>query len=224
LMYLSMTLDIAISLITKGRVNNDYSGMVENGYLKIGINKHVHAFVYTKLLVYSLLTSKKNTASELEEMVVKYSDDKEYYKFVTDVLLWYYRKKEEHSKEFRLIKKLDSKNLLYNIDSRFFLLMIDSGLAVNDLTNVTNLYLKYKKCVSNNDQLLGEAYIEMYKRNYNGALKALSGINLKDPFYYEQVINIKLMVYKEKNEKELYRYTKDAFSHWKKRRLKKKAE
>jgi len=224
LMYLSMKLDIGISQLSEGKTYDDLPDLIRKGYLKIGINKYEHIFIYTKLLAYSLLSAEKNTSEELEKLAQKYRSDTKYYKFVIDILLWHYRKIENHSKEFHLIKELDCNKILTKLDRNFFLMMIDSGLAINDLTGVSDLFNKYKDFVSSNDALLGKVYIEVFKRNYDSALKVLSEIRITDSFYYEHSARIKLLIYRETNEKELYRCTYDAYSHWKNRRLKKKAE
>lgn len=224
LMYLSMKLDIGIAQLSEGKTYEDITGLIDKGFLKMGINKYEHIFIYAKLLAYSLLSAEKNTSEELEKLAQKYCNDTKYYKFVIDVLLWHCRKIGDHNKEFQLIKELDCKKILTKLDRNFFLMMIDSGLAINDLAGVVDLYNKYRDLVSSNDALLGKVYIEVFKRNYDNALKALSEISITDSFYYEHSAKIKLLIYRETNEKELYRYTYDAYNHWKNRKLKKKAE
>ncbi len=218
LIYLSMKLDTVIRLELQGIKWSDTTGLIKKGYFRMEINKREHPFIYAKLLALKLVTGESNETGEMERFAERFDEEKEFYKYIADILLWFYRKEKEHKKEFSLLLKLDKKGVIVDIAPGYFLQMIDAGLAASELSNVFKIFNKYSKLLNSNNAIsLSKAKIELYKHNYDLSLKELNKVNISDDYYYEQVSFIKQHIYKITGDKESFRYAIDAYRKWKKR-------
>lgn len=227
LIFISLKLDTVIRLLMQGIKRSDSTGMLKKGFLKMQISKMEHPFIYSKLLVIKLISGETKNPSEIERLAEEHISEKGFFVYISDVLLWYYRKAGNHTKEFELLKKLDTMGLIKNVTSENFIQFIDSGLAAGELSRVINYFYKQSKLRDKDTVSFAKAKIELYKHNYETALAELNKLNTKPCAakegqkndYYEAASLMKQHIYKITGETELLCYAADAYRKKKRRKL-----